>query len=115
MVVLDVLDKAADVKLLEVEFNDYYGTAIKVQGRPAALSSAIEAARRVGVHPMVYMHFTILDEGSTLFEKLKDSIQINAAGKPAVYGWKGPDVIKQTWRMSTASPAWRENLLKQAQ
>jgi hypothetical protein len=79
------------------------------------MKARVEATRRAGVHPMIYMHFAILDEGSPLFEKLKDAVRVDADGKPVPYGWKGPDVIKQTWRMSTAAPAWRANLVQQAQ
>jgi hypothetical protein len=78
------------------------------------IRARVEATRRAGVHPMIYMHFSILDEGSPLFEAMRDSIQVNAEGKPTAFGWKGPDVIKQAWRMSVASPAWREHLVRQA-
>ncbi|MBN1126017.1 MAG: hypothetical protein JXA82_13500 [Sedimentisphaerales bacterium] len=79
------------------------------------MKARIEATRRAGVHPMIYLHYTILDEGSPLFEKLKDSIQVDAAGNPISFGWIGPDVIKKTWKMSVASLAWRNHLVQQAQ
>ncbi|MDH4239798.1 MAG: hypothetical protein OEW48_09565 [Phycisphaerae bacterium] len=78
------------------------------------MKARVEATRRAGVHPMIYLHYTILDEGSPLFEKMKDSIQVDAAGNPISFGWAGPDVIKKTWKMSVASPAWRKHLIQQA-
>ncbi|HNS19940.1 MAG TPA: hypothetical protein PKH24_05545 [Sedimentisphaerales bacterium] len=79
------------------------------------IKARVDATRRAGVHPAIYMHYTILDEGSPLFEKMRDSILVNAAGDPTVFGWEGPDVIKKTWRMSPASPQWRDHLVQQAQ
>lgn len=46
---------------------------------------------------------------------MKDSIQLDAAGKPVPFGWEGPDVIKKTWKMSVAAPEWRKHLVQQAQ
>ncbi len=79
------------------------------------IKARVDATRRAGVHPAIYMHYTILDEGSPLFEKMRDSIQVDAAGNPIGFGWEGPDVIKKTWRMSPASPQWRDHLVQQAQ
>jgi hypothetical protein len=81
----------------------------------ARIRDRIKATRRAGVHPAIYMHYTILDEGSPLFETMKDSVLVDAAGKPALFGWEGPDVIKTTWKMSHASPQWRDHLVQQAQ
>ncbi len=78
------------------------------------IKARVEATRRAGVHPAIYMHFTILDEGSPLFAKMKDSVQVDAKGKPISFGWAGPDVIKKTWKMSPASTAWRDHLVQQA-
>ena len=79
------------------------------------IRSRVDATRRAGVHPAIYMHYSILDEGSPLFEQMRDSILVDAAGKPVVFGWEGPDVIKKTWRMSHNSPQWRDHLVRQAQ
>jgi hypothetical protein len=79
------------------------------------VKARVEATRRAGVHPAIYLHYTILDEGSPLFEKMRDSVVVDAAGKPAPFGWEGPDVIKTTWKMSHASPRWRNHLVQQAQ
>jgi len=81
----------------------------------AKIKARVDATRRAGVHPAIYMHYTILDEGSPLFEKMRDSVLVDAAGKPARFGWEGPDVIKATWRMSHTSAEWRDHLVQQAQ
>ena len=44
LVALDVLDKAADVRLIQAELNDQLGTLIKIAGEPAAVRAAVEAA-----------------------------------------------------------------------
>lgn len=74
----------------------------------------VDATRRAGVHPMIYLHYTILDEGSPLFEEMKDSRMVDASGEPVSFGWRGPDVIEKTWKMSVASPIWRDHLVQQA-
>ncbi len=79
------------------------------------IKARVDATRRAGVHPAIYLHYSILDEGSPLFEKMRDSILVNAEGKPTLFGWEGPDVIKTTWRMSHAAPQWRDHLVQQAQ
>ncbi len=78
------------------------------------LKARVEATRKAGVRPAIYMHYTILDEGSPLFEGMRDSILVDAKGAPTVFGWEGPDVIKKTWRMSPNSPQWRAHLVQQA-
>ena len=45
MVVLDALEKAANVRLLQVEFNDLLGAMMKITGPLADLRAAIDAAR----------------------------------------------------------------------
>src|SRR4051794_9452236 len=47
MVVLDTVEKAADVALLQVELNDLYGACIKIVGETAAVSSAIRAGKNI--------------------------------------------------------------------
>jgi hypothetical protein len=79
------------------------------------IKARVAATRRAGVHPAIYMHYTILDEGSPLFEKMRDSIQVDAAGKPTPFGGEGPDTVKKSWKMSPASAQWREHLAQQAQ
>ena len=44
LVTLDVLDKAADVRLVQAELNDQLGALIKVAGDPAAVRAAVDAA-----------------------------------------------------------------------
>ena len=45
MAVLDRMDKAAGIKLLQIEINDFYGTCIKVAGTPADVRAAISAGK----------------------------------------------------------------------
>jgi microcompartment protein CcmL/EutN len=45
IVALDVLDKAADVKLLQVELNDQLGALLKFTGEAAAVKAAVQAAQ----------------------------------------------------------------------
>lgn len=44
IVALDVLSKAADVRLLQAELNDQLGALIKITGAAAAVRAAVEAA-----------------------------------------------------------------------
>jgi len=81
----------------------------------AKMRERIAATRRAGVHPTVYLHFNLFDEGTPLYEKLKDAIEVGPDGQPKPFGWQGPDCIGKTWKMSVAAPAWREHLLQQAQ
>jgi len=78
------------------------------------IKARVDATRKAGVRPAIYMHYTILDEGSPLFESMKNSILVDAAGNPTPFGWEGPDVIKKTWRMSPTSAQWRDHLVQQA-
>jgi microcompartment protein CcmL/EutN len=47
MVVLDTLDKAADVMLLQVELNDLYGACIKITGETGDVQAAIRAGKAI--------------------------------------------------------------------
>ena len=47
LVALDAMEKAADVRLIQCELNDFYGVATKIAGPVAAVSTAIEAGRRI--------------------------------------------------------------------
>jgi hypothetical protein len=78
------------------------------------VKARVDATRKMGVRPAIYMHYTILDEGSPLFESMRDSILVDADGKPVEFGWQGPDVIQKCWRMSHNSAAWRNHLVEQA-
>ncbi|MBN2024339.1 MAG: hypothetical protein JW809_16270 [Pirellulales bacterium] len=81
----------------------------------AKLRERIKATRAAGARAMVYLHFNLFDEGTPLYEKLKDAIEVDAEGNPVPFGWQGPDCIGKTWKMSVAAPAWREHLVQQAQ
>lgn len=45
LLVLDAAEKAANVKLLQTELNDYYGYVIKLQGDASSLRAAVSSAR----------------------------------------------------------------------
>lgn len=47
MVALDVMTKAAQISLLQVELNDLYGTCVKLTGKTAAVAAALQAGRSV--------------------------------------------------------------------
>jgi microcompartment protein CcmL/EutN len=47
LVALDVLDKAADVRLIQAELNDQLGALIKIAGESGAVRAAVEAAAHV--------------------------------------------------------------------
>ena len=78
------------------------------------MKERIEATRKVGTHPAVYMHTLCFDDASPLFSKLKDSILVNTEGKPIPYPWSNSDTAGKNWFMSFAAKDWRNHLLKQA-
>jgi microcompartment protein CcmL/EutN len=47
MVVLDAMEKTADVRVLQAELNDQPGVCLKLTGRLADLEAAVQAAERV--------------------------------------------------------------------
>lgn len=61
MVVLDAMDKAADIRLLQAELNDYYGYVLKVSGDSASLRAAIESARQIADQMQAPCHTSIID------------------------------------------------------
>jgi hypothetical protein len=79
------------------------------------VKARVQATRRAGAHPAIYLHMSLFDDGSPLYNRLMDSIVVSPLGKPTGFGWQGPDTVKHTWKMSVASAAWREHLLQQAQ
>jgi carbon dioxide concentrating mechanism protein CcmO len=56
MVALDAMEKAADVRVVQAELNDFYGVVVKVQGQLAAVKASVdagaEAARQMGAKPI---------------------------------------------------------------
>ncbi len=44
---VDAMEKAADIRVLQCELNDFYGVCTKITGKTAAVLTAIEAGRRV--------------------------------------------------------------------
>lgn len=47
MVALDSMDKSADIRLMQLESNDFYGVVLKVSGSVSAVQAAIAAGRSV--------------------------------------------------------------------
>ena len=47
LVALDVMDKAADVRLFQAELNDFCGVVLKIVGETAAVAAAIAAGFEV--------------------------------------------------------------------
>ena len=91
---------------------DKHGAAEMSIGK---MKARIEATRKVGTHPAVYMHTLCFDDASPLFSKLKDSILVNTEGQPIKYPWSNSDTAGQNWFMSFASKDWRDHLLKQTE
>jgi microcompartment protein CcmL/EutN len=60
MVALDVMCKAADVTLLQVELNDLYGACIKVTGPTSRVQAAVEAGRAVAQQMRVDVVFDVI-------------------------------------------------------
>lgn len=48
MIALDVMEKAAEVKLVQWELNDWSGVVLKIDGDVSAVRSAIDAGHRIG-------------------------------------------------------------------
>lgn len=57
MVVLDTLEKAASVRLLQVEFNDLAGAMIKIAGPLGAVLSSLDAGQAVA--DSMHVHSTV--------------------------------------------------------
>ena len=47
LVAIDAMEKSADIRVIQCELNDFYGVCTKIAGATAAVSTAIEAGRRV--------------------------------------------------------------------
>jgi carbon dioxide concentrating mechanism protein CcmO len=56
MVALDAMEKAADIRVVQIELNDFNGTVVKVQGQLGAVEASVdagaEAARAMGSKPI---------------------------------------------------------------
>jgi carbon dioxide concentrating mechanism protein CcmO len=47
IVAIDAMEKAADIRLIQCELNDFYGVSTKITGSAAAVNAAIEAGRKI--------------------------------------------------------------------
>ena len=61
LVILDAVEKAGGVRLLQAELNDYYGFVMKVQGDPAAVRAGIEAGKAIADDMHAQCVSTIID------------------------------------------------------
>ncbi len=61
LVVCDAMAKAADVRVIQAELNDFYGYVLKLAGGPADLRAAVEAAESTCDAMRAPLRFTILD------------------------------------------------------
>jgi hypothetical protein len=78
------------------------------------MRARIKATRQVGAKAAIYMHAALLDDAAPCFERLRESVQVDAGGRRMDFGWSGPDTAGKTWRASLASAEWRSHLLEQA-
>jgi hypothetical protein len=79
------------------------------------IRARIKATREAGSKAAVYLHSVLFDDATPFFAKMRDSVLVDAQGRPARYEWVGPDTVGSNWRASLASPQWRQHLLKQAE
>lgn len=61
LVVLDRVEKAAIVRVLQAELNDYYGLFLKLTGDSASVRIAVETARRITSAMKVALTAEVLD------------------------------------------------------
>jgi hypothetical protein len=78
------------------------------------MRARIKATRQAGAKAAIYLHAALLDGAASCYQRLRESVQVDAAGKPVEFGWTGPDTFGKTWRASLGSAEWRNHLLEQA-
>lgn len=61
LVVLDRVEKSADVSVLQAELNDYYGLFLKLTGDPASVRIAAETARTITTEMHVAFTAAVID------------------------------------------------------
>lgn len=61
LAILDRMEKAAGIELLQIELNDFYGTCIKVAGKPADVRAAAAAGKALAAAMHVSCVSTVLD------------------------------------------------------
>lgn len=61
LVVLDRMEKSADVQVLQAELNDFYGLFLKLTGDPASVRIATETARALTTEMRAAFTATVLD------------------------------------------------------
>jgi carbon dioxide concentrating mechanism protein CcmO len=73
LVALDRLEKAARIRLLQMELNDFYGVFLKIAGDSASLRAAVAAARETIDSMQGRITTTILDRPTDESRKAIDS------------------------------------------
>jgi hypothetical protein len=79
------------------------------------MRARLQATRATGAKAAIYLHPVLFDDATPFFQKMRDSVLVDAAGKLVPFPWQGPDTVGKNWRASLASPQWRAHLLQQAQ
>lgn len=79
------------------------------------MRARIRATRAAGAKAAIYLHPVLFDDATPFFQKMRDSVLVDAAGKLVPFPWQGPDTAGKNWRASLASPQWRAHLLQQAE
>ena len=80
----------------------------------ALMKARVDATRKAGVHPAVYLDLEGLDDASPLFASLADAVRVDDSGKPVRYIWQGPDTVGKAGTCRARLAAWREHLVQQA-
>jgi microcompartment protein CcmL/EutN len=111
LVVLDAMEKASGVRLLQAELNDFYGVCMKVRGDAAQLRAAVaagqEAATRMGARCVA----TVIDAPDRWAWKAIESppefsplIQAEVVFIPAARGAAGPANVSEKESAVSESP-----------
>ena len=78
------------------------------------MRARIKATQATGAKAAIYLHAALLDDAAACFARLRDTVQMDANGRPMDFGWTGPDTAGKTWRASLGAAEWRAHLLQQA-
>ncbi len=81
------------------------------------MRARIKATRAAGAKAAIYLHPVLFDDATPFFNKMRDSVLVDAQGKPVPYAaWQQqPDCVGKNWRASLGSRQWCDHLLQQTQ
>ena len=95
MVALDTMEKAAQVRLWQVELNDFLGTCIKIVGPVDSVTAAIEAGHRIAETMQGRPHSTVIPRPSDQGLKgIESPVEFNPLIQQFVV--KEPSISSQT-------------------